>query len=173
MWWLSCYLRVRHAKTCFRGVKLTSRKVSTGVPQGSKLSLFSFYIVDMPRPTELVKLVCYADDLPVWATGVKIPDLEDSINSYLDEITAATLFSPDPHQATSENTHWGLTATAGPILGVYLDTSLSFNKHSGYVAERVSSKNNIPKALTGTSWAETKMLNVREHSELLSAQFFG
>ena len=36
--WLSCYLRSRQAKTCFGGVKSTSRKVNTGVPQGSKLS---------------------------------------------------------------------------------------------------------------------------------------
>ena len=51
--WLSSYLRGRQAKTCFRGVKSTSRKVNTGVPQGSKLSpsLFSFYIADMPIPT--------------------------------------------------------------------------------------------------------------------------
>ena len=68
--WLSCYLRGRQAMTCFRGVKSTSRKVNTGVPQGSKLSqsLFSFYITDMPRPTEQVKWVCYADDLTVGAT---------------------------------------------------------------------------------------------------------
>ena len=61
-----------------------------------------------------VKRVCYADDITVWATGVKIPDLEDSVNSYLEEIIAylkdnlllisapkstVTLFSPDPHQA--------------------------------------------------------------------------
>ena len=45
------------------------------------LSLYSFYIADMPRPTEPVKRVCYADDLTGWVTGVKIPDLEDSINS--------------------------------------------------------------------------------------------
>ena len=32
------YLRGRQAKTCFRGVKSTSRKVNTSVPQGSKLS---------------------------------------------------------------------------------------------------------------------------------------
>ena len=110
--WLSCYMRGRQAKTCFRGVKSTSRKVHTGVPKGSKLSpsLFSFYIADMPRPTERV---CYADDLAVWVTGVKIPDLEDSINSYLEKITAylkdnallisapkstVTLFSLDLHQ---------------------------------------------------------------------------
>ena len=114
--WLSCYLRGRQAKTCFRGVKSTSRKVNTGVPQGSKLSpsLFSFYIADMPRPPESVKRVCYTDDKTVWATGVKISDLEDSVNSYLEEIIAylkdnsllisdpkstVTLFSPDPHQA--------------------------------------------------------------------------
>ena len=111
---MSCYLRGRQAKICFRGVKSTPRKVNTVVPQGSKLSpsLFSFYIADMPRPTEPVKRVCYADDLTVWATGVKIPDLEDSVNSYLEEIIAylkdnslsisarkstVTLFSPDLH----------------------------------------------------------------------------
>ena len=42
------------------------------------------------------------------------------------------------------------------ILGVYLDTSLLFNKHSGYVAERVCSRNNILKALAGTSWGQKK-----------------
>ena len=68
----------------------------------------------MPIPTEPVKRVCYANDITVWATGVKIPGLEDSVNSYLEEIIAylkdnsllisapkstVTLFSPDPHQA--------------------------------------------------------------------------
>ena len=37
--WLSYYLRGRQAKTCFRGVQSTSRKVNTGVPQDAKLSL--------------------------------------------------------------------------------------------------------------------------------------
>ena len=44
----------------------------------SKLSssLFNYYIADMPRPTPLVKRVCYADDITVCATGPKIPQLE-------------------------------------------------------------------------------------------------
>ena len=88
--WLSCYLRGRQAKTCFKGVKSTSRKINTSIPQGSKLSpsLFSFYIADMPRPTDLVKQVCYAGDLTMWASRVNILDLEVSLNNYLDGITA-------------------------------------------------------------------------------------
>ena len=143
--------------TYYRGAKSTSRKVNTGVPQGSKLSrsLFNFYIADMPIPTEPVKRVCYADDITVWATGVKIPDLEEIIpylkdNSLLISApkSTVTLFSPDPHQAKThpriliEDSQLPL-AQCPNILGVYLDTPLSFNKPSGYVTERVSSRNNI------------------------------
>ena len=123
--WLSCYLRGKQAKSCFRGEKSTSRKVNTGVPQGSKQSpsLFIFYIADIPIPTDPVKWVCYADDLTVWASGVNIPDLAVSINNYLEEITAypkdnsllisvpkssVTLLTPDTHQAKiNPSGYWG------------------------------------------------------------------
>ena len=39
---------------------------------------------------------------------------------------------------------------------IYLDPSLSFNKDSSYVAERVSSRNNMLKAMAGTSWGQQK-----------------
>ena len=133
-----------------------SRKVNTSVPQGSKLSpsLFSFYIAGMPIPTEPAKRVCYADDLTVWASGVNMPDLEVSINNYLEEITvylkenyllisapksSVTLLTPDTHQAKFhprifiENSH--LPLVKYQILGVYLDPSLSFNKHSMWQRE--------------------------------------
>ena len=126
----------------------------------------------MPRPTEPIKRVCNADDLTVWATGVKIPDLEDSINIYLKDnswlISApkstVTLFSSDPQQAKThariliEDSQLPLVQCP-KILGVCLDTSLSFNKHSGFVAERVSSilsRNNILKAFAGTSWGNRR-----------------
>ena len=76
-------------------------------------------------PAEPVKRVCYADDLTVWAPGVKIPDMEDCINSYLEEITAylkdnsvdlcpkvvSYIVHPGhtPSQNPPENTHRGLT----------------------------------------------------------------
>ena len=130
----------------------------------------------MPTPTEPVKHVCYADDLTVWATGVNIPGMEDSLNSYLEEITAylkdnsllistpkssVTLFTPDTHQVKTypriliEDSRLPLVQCP-KILGVHMDTSLSFNKHSSHVAERVYGRNNIFKALAGTSWGQQK-----------------
>ena len=89
--WLSCYLRGSQAATSFRGTKSSTRIVRTGVPQaqGSQLSpsLFNYYIADMLRPTPPVKRVCYADDITVWATGPKIPQLESMINNYMREVS--------------------------------------------------------------------------------------
>ena len=86
--WLSCYLRVRQVVTSFIGTKSSIRIDHTGVPQGSKLSpsLFDYYIADMPGPTPPVKRVCYADEITVWASGPKIPQLESMINSYLRDV---------------------------------------------------------------------------------------
>ena len=75
--------------------------------------------------------------------------------------SSITMLCPDPQQAKThpriliEDSQLPLVQCP-KILGVYLDTSLSFNKHSGYVAERVSSRNNIMKALAGTSWGHQK-----------------
>ena len=88
----------------------------------------------MSTPTEPVKRVGYADDPTVWVTGVNIPEMEDSINRYLEEITAylkdnsllisapkssVTLFTSDTHQAITlpppENAHRGLVATTGTV----------------------------------------------------------
>ena len=108
--------RRRQTRTSFRGVTSSAGIVHTAAPQGSKMSptLFSFYIADMPRLTEPLKRVCYADDITMWASGVTILDLEESINSYLEELSSflrnnslltsapkstVTLFTPDPAQA--------------------------------------------------------------------------
>ena len=83
--WLSNYLRGRQSVTRCRGVKSKARMVHTGSPQGSKMSptLFSFFLADMSRPTKPVKRICYANDITVWASGVKLPELEHKINDYL------------------------------------------------------------------------------------------
>ena len=102
--------------------------------------------------------------------------MEDRLNSYFEEITAylkdnsllisapkssVTLLPPDTHQAKThpkiliEDLQLPLVECP-KILGVHLDTSLSFNKHNSHVPERVSSRNNILKVLAGTSWGQQK-----------------
>ena len=176
--WLSCYLRGRQAATSFRGTKSSMSIVRTGIPQGSKLSpsLFNYYIADMARPTPPIKRVCYADDITVWATGPKIPQLESNINSYLGEVSiylkdnsllisapksTVTLFTPDKYQSqlhpdiTLEDTQLPLEHSP-KLLGVIMDPSLSFHKHCNYVSDRIDKRNNILKALAGSSWGQDK-----------------
>ena len=101
--------------------------------------------------------------------------------------SSVTLLTPDTHQAKIhpsifiENSHLPLVKCPR-ILGVYLDPSLSFNEHSQYVAERLSGRNNILKALACTSWEQQKEILlmtykavgrsiINYNSELLSAQY--
>ena len=75
--------------------------------------------------------------------------------------SSVTLFTPDPAQA---NTHPKIKIADSEIplvrspklLGVYLDTFFSFNKHCVQVANRVSKINNVLKALAGTNWGQQK-----------------
>ena len=176
--WLSNYSRGRQSVTSCRGVKSKARIVHTGVPQGSKMSptLFRFYLADMPRPTEPFKRICYADDITVWASGVKLLELEHKINDYLTEMSrflrdnsllisapksTVTLFTPDPKQANTQPkikiSDAELPLVRNPkLLGVYLDTFFSFNTHCVQVANRVSKRNNVLKALAGTNWGQQK-----------------
>ena len=123
-----------------------------------------------------VKRVCYADDITVWASGPKIPQLESMINKYLRDVSiylkdnsllisapksTVTLFTPDKHQfqthpnITLEDTQLPLECSP-KILGVIMDTSLSFHKHCNYVSERIDKRNNMLKALAGSSWGQEK-----------------
>ena len=105
----------------------------------------------------------------IWASGVKIPDLEESINSYLEELSsflqnnfllisapksAVTLFTLNPRVNVADSP---LPLERSPkILGVYLDTTLSYHHRCNNVATRVNKRNNILKALAGTSWGQKK-----------------
>ena len=40
------------------------------------------------------------------------------------------------------------------ILGVILDPSISFHKHCNYVSDRIDKRNNMLKALAGSSWGQ-------------------
>ena len=105
--------------------------------------------------------------------GPKIPQLESMINSYLREVSiynsllisapksTITLFTLDKHQfqmhpdITLEDTQLPLERSPKQ-LGVIMDPSLSFHKHCNYVSDRIDKRNNILKALAGSSWGQDK-----------------
>ena len=112
----------------------------------------------------------------MWASGVKISELEQKVNTYVTEMSrvlwensllisapksSVTLFTPDPAQANTRPkikiADSELPLVRSPkILGVYLDTFFSFNNHCVQVTNRVSKRNNVLKALAGTNWGQQK-----------------
>ena len=125
--WLSNYIRGRQSVTSSRGVKSKARIIHTGVPQGSKLSPTLFSF--------------YIADMPRPTAPVKRICYPAQANT-----------RPKIKIADSE-----IPLVRSPkLLGVYLDTFFSFNKHCVQVANRVSKRNNVLKALAGTNWGQQK-----------------
>ena len=93
----------------------------------------------MPRPTEPVEWICYADDITIWASGVKNSELEHMGNGDMTEIysvlqdnsllisvpkSTLTLYIQDPMQA---NTHpkINISDAASPCLQPKVTRSVS------------------------------------------------
>ena len=114
----------------------------------------------------------------MWASGVKISQLEQKVNTYLTEMSrflwensllisapksSVTLFTPDPAQANTayppEYQERRLRTFPGPqpqdtrsVFGAFF----SFKNHCVQVANRVSKRNNVLKVLAGTNWGQQK-----------------
>ena len=106
----------------------------------------------------------------------KIIQLESMINSYLRDVgiylkensllisapkSTVTLFTQDTYQfqmhpkITLEDTQLPLECSP-KILGVIMDPSLSFHKQCIYVTDSIDKRNNMLKALAGSSWGQDK-----------------
>ena len=76
--------------------------------------------------------------------------------------STVTLFTSDPKQANITHQKIKISDAELPLvrnpklLGVYLDTFFLFNAHCVQVANRVSKRNNVLKALAGTNWGQQK-----------------
>ena len=98
------------------------------------------------------------------------------INNYLREVSiylkdnsllvsapksTVTLFIPYKHQfqmhpdITPEDTQLPLERSP-KILGVIMDPPISFHKHCNYVSDRIDKRNNMLKALAGSSWGQKR-----------------
>lgn len=150
----------------------------TGVPQGAVSSplLFNFYVSDMPKPPLGIQKVSYADDTTIGASGPAVQPLSNAINNYLPSVleflegrrlkvspekSTVTLFTPHSAQA-NEHPQILINGQLVPlvrqpkILGVVHDTMYCFKPHCDYTMAKTQARNNVLKALSGSSWGHQK-----------------
>ena len=98
-----------------------------------------------------------------------VPFLKGQLAMDISTKSSVTLFTPDPAQA---NTHPKIKIDELPLvrsprlLGVYLDTIFSFNTHCVQVANRVSKRNKVLKALAGTNWGKQNAILLMTYKAL-------
>ena len=176
--WIFSYIRGRQTYVEFRGAKSRVRKMRQGVPQGGVLSplFFNLYMAPMPPPPPPIKVITYADDGNALCSGPKIGPLCDQLNGYLDTLdtwfsamnlqisaakSMATIFTTFSNEAGMElpihiKGKKVPTWKDPKILGVTLDPMMTFKYHAKNLKEKISSRNNILKALAGSSWGKEK-----------------
>ena len=170
--WMYYYMQNRRVKVHFWQKESKSRKVKTGVVQGGVLSpaLFNYYLVDFPTPPPNIKLIKYADDITICTSGPVVDDLINGLNIYLSQVTnyinkkltvstakyTVTLFTSDTHEhhlhPQVKLADQVLPLKKKPkVLGVTLDTHLTFTKHCNNIAVKVQQCNSTLKALVGST----------------------
>ena len=142
--------------------------------QGGVLSpaLFSCYLADFPTPPLNIKLIKYADDITIYTSGPVVTDLINGLNIYLSQVlnyinnkkltvstakSTVTLFTPDTHEhhlhPQVKLADQVLALEKKPIvLGLMLDSHLTFTQHCNNITVKVQQHNNVLKALAGSTW---------------------
>ena len=185
---LCAYIRGRQTYVEFRGSVSTFRKMRLGVPQGGVLSpiLFNLYMSKMPQPPGNILLDTYADDTTLQNSGPKYEPLCQELSLYLDTLDdwfkERNLFiSPSKSTATIFSTFSGdcnidlpvyikgdkvPTVKKPKLLGVTYDNLFNFGEHASNMKTKVQSRNNVLKALAGTTWGKEKEVIVNTYKAI-------
>ena len=172
--WLYNYMQNRRAKVNFQQKESRSRNVKTGVVQLGVLSpaLFNYYLADFPTPPPNIILIKYADDITIYTSGPVVADLVNILNINLSQVlnytnnkklivstakSTVTLFTPDTddhhlHPQVKLADHVLPLEKKPKVLGVTLDTHLTVTQYCNNIAVRVQQRNNMLKALAGSTW---------------------
>ena len=151
--------------------------MKTGVVQGVlSPALFNYYLADFPTPPPNIKLIKYADDITIYTSGPVVADLINGLNIYLSQVlnyintqkltvstakSTVTLFTPDTHEhhihPQVKLADQVLPLEKKPkVLGVTLNTHLTFTQHCNNIAVIVQQRNNVLKHWPALLWALTR-----------------
>ena len=121
--------------------------------------LFNYYLADFPSPLPNIKLVKYADDITIHTSGPVVADLINGLNINLSQVLSyieitdcftakytVKLFTPDTHEhhfhPQVKFTDQGLPLEKkSKVLGVSLETHLTFTQHCNNIAVKVLQRN--------------------------------
>ena len=168
------YIKGRKAYTSFRNHKSIQHQVKTGVPQGGVLSpiIFNIHTADIPTPTAPVLVMLYADDIKITSTHTSMSAARKYIQTYLHKVYDWTqhnnlIINPDKTTNTPDpaeyNSNLGLNinnkalpmALHPKVLGLTLDSKLTYNDHIQNIATHAQKPLQVIKALTWGKQKET------------------
>ena len=183
--WLVSYLRDRKVRCLYQGKASRWRKVKMGVPQGSVLSplLWNYFINDISTDAEVDE--SYADDLHGATSDVKPSNIAVSLSSAAQQLSDQAkehgLSLSGPKSTVTLFTPWNKEYGRLPpvsvdgdvipqdnhpkLLGVTYDPTLCFNSHALAMARKASSRVNILRAVSASSFGND--------TECLTATFKG
>lgn len=86
--WFNSYLTNRKQYVTYKHTKSSTRSITCGVPQGSILGpiLFILYINDLPKQSNILHYLLYADDTNLLITGKDLPNTIQILNNELNNI---------------------------------------------------------------------------------------
>ena len=173
----------RRAKDHFRQQEYKSRNVNSAVVQGRVLSpaRLNYYLADFPIPPPNVKRIMYADYITTCTSGPVETDVINGLNIYLSQVlsynnniilkvstakSSVTFFTPDTHEHhIHPQVNWKTKYYRSKVLplekksivlGVRLDSNLTFTQHCNNIAVKVQQFNNVLNPLAGSTWGGDK-----------------
>ena len=118
--WFFNYMQNGRNRVYFRQQESNSRKLKKRLVHSGVLSpaLSIFYLGDIPTPSPNMKLIKYADDITIYASGQVVIDQINGLNIYLSHVL-------------------------NYMLGVTIDTQLTLTQHCNNIAVRLQHRNNV------------------------------
>jgi hypothetical protein len=184
--WIFNFLQNRQANVRLNNAEGKSMKMRQGLPQGSVLApiLFLFYINTLAaRLPESNTNSFFADDISILATDTTLKKAQEKLQKAVDIVAAwatefkmvlstkseVTFFTTSTKEAT-----WtpSVKVNGTPIkfeptprlLGVHLDRTLSFRKHTELTTKKVGKKCRMLGAVSNSEWGWKKKDLIRIYS---------
>ena len=176
--WIINYISHRQAKIQIGNHTSKYKQIKNGVPQGAILSpsLFNLFTHDLPPSTPNTNINSYADDITIHSQHPKIETATNYAQQHINHLqrwlndnnmsasaskSTVTLLTPDRRES---NTHPLVTLNNTPlplnktptILGLTLDTHMTFSQHTQNIKTKAYKKTNALKTLANTTFGQHK-----------------